>query len=194
MAYLNNADILQQLKTDTRTCLAQAEELQQYTAAQLRQRPAADSWSAVEVLHHLNYYAQYYLQAMESAMEHTADTTKQQYHPGWLGNYFTRIIGPRDEQGQLPMSMPSPPDAVPPAPAGLDPQAELNAYLTHQQQLLLLLDQARHKDLGRIRVPITLTRFIRLKLGDTFRFVVAHQLRHHQQIAAALVVVEAVAG
>ena len=59
-------------------------------------------------------------------------------------------------------------------------------FLAHQEELLRLVQAAGRADLGRVRVPISLTPLIRLKLGDTFRFVIAHQQRHFQQIARGL--------
>jgi hypothetical protein len=37
-------------------------------------------------------------------------------------------------------------------------------------------------DIGAIRIPISISPLIRLKLGDTFHFLVAHQLRHLEQV------------
>ncbi|MEY4902729.1 MAG: hypothetical protein RLZZ292_544, partial [Bacteroidota bacterium] len=40
---------------------------------------------------------------------------------------------------------------------------------------------AQHASLGKVRVPVSITRFLKLKLGDTLRFVIYHNERHVQQ-------------
>jgi hypothetical protein len=55
--------------------------------------------------------------------------------------------------------------------------------------LLDLLELAKSKNIGAIRTPISISRWIKLKLGDTFRFFVAHEQRHFVQINNALVTI-----
>jgi hypothetical protein len=80
--------------------------------------------------------------------------------------------------------MKSPKDHRP--PPHMDHQPVLQTFLDQQQSLLELLEKAKTKDIGRIRTPITLSRFIRLKTGDTFRFLIAHEQRHFVQISNTL--------
>jgi uncharacterized damage-inducible protein DinB len=35
-------------------------------------------------------------------------------------------------------------------------------------------------------VPISIAKFIKIRLGDTFRFLIAHQQRHFAQVANTL--------
>ena len=78
--------------------------------------------------------------------------------------------------------MKSPANAVPPSSNTLDPSSELETFLGFQNRLLYLLQRAQQVNLGGHRVPTSLSNFIRLKLGDTFRFVIAHQERHLQHM------------
>lgn len=71
-------------------------------------------------------------------------------------------------------------------PAALTPDQVINEFIDHQKKLLQLLDTARSRDLNAIRIPITITKFIKLKLGDTFRFLVAHEQRHLVQARNAI--------
>ena len=41
-----------------------------------------------------------------------------------------------------------------------------------------LLEQAKQVDLVKVKTAISLTKLIRLRLGDTFRFLVTHIERH----------------
>ena len=80
--------------------------------------------------------------------------------------------------------MQAPKNAVP--PTQLNPQTVVTEFIEQQEQLLQLIEQARTVNLGSIRIPISLTKWIRLKLGDTFLFVVAHLERHILQAERAL--------
>jgi hypothetical protein len=51
-------------------------------------------------------------------------------------------------------------------------------FIEQQEKSLALLRKAKRVDLNKIRVPISIAKFIKLKLGDTFLFLVAHNYRH----------------
>ncbi len=58
----------------------------------------------------------------------------------------------------------------------------LEEFVEQQDTLLDLLERSKKVNLNKVRVPISISRWIRLKLGDTFRFVIYHHLRHIRQI------------
>lgn len=188
MATFQSEKLLERLAADVRKILLQTEALKNIAEEELREKPEENSWSVVEVLAHLNYYARFYINAMEEQLDGHQTQAKPNFQPGWFGNYFTKVIGPSPD-GVVKNKMTTPKDARPQAPLALDPKAELQEFIQHQHELLNLLKISRSADLGRIRVQISLTRFIRLKLGDTFRFVIAHEQRHFQQIDRVLQVV-----
>jgi hypothetical protein len=135
-----------------------------------------------QVLEHLNSYGRYYLPAIEKSL--TVDKKyKQLFTPGWLGNYFTNIMKPGID-GKIGSKMNAPKNHRP--AAGLAAKPVVDNFLEQQQRLLELLEQAKQKDIGAIRTPISISRFIKLKVGDTFRFFVAHEQRHFLQIANTL--------
>jgi hypothetical protein len=185
MPTFQSEQLLDRLAADVREILLKTESLKALSEERLREKPDADTWSVVEVIAHLNYYARFYINAVEEELDGHQTQASTHFRPGWFGNYFTKIIGPSPD-GAVKNKMSTPKDARPLAPAALDPQAEIREFVGHQHQLLNLLKISGTANLERIRVPISLTRFIRLKLGDTFRFVIAHEQRHFQQIARIL--------
>jgi hypothetical protein len=54
----------------------------------------------------------------------------------------------------------------------------LKEFIDQQDKLLRLLEQAKKRDLNKGRIATTLTSFLKLKLGDVFRFLIAHEQRH----------------
>ncbi|MEL7248346.1 MAG: DinB family protein [Bacteroidota bacterium] len=185
MPSFNSQELIQELDHTVRQGITRIEELKQRSLDALQAEPQQGKWTAAQHLFHLNFYASFYTEAMEACLDQAKSQPKETFRSGWLGNYFTQIIGPAEVDMPLKTKMKSPDNALPPAGSELDVYAELEAYLGFQHRLLYLLQRAQQVDLGAHRVPISISRFIRLKLGDTFRFVVAHQERHLQHLERA---------
>ncbi|MBL7728100.1 MAG: DinB family protein, partial [Dinghuibacter sp.] len=142
-------------------------------------------WSTAQVLEHLNIYARYYITAIEQQLHGHNTTPQKTFTPGWLGNYFTRIMQPPTNNSGF-KKMRSPKNAVP----SIQPDGKqmLSEFLQHQHHLLNILNIAAQANLGRLRIPTSLSKFVTLKLGDTFRFFIAHEQRHWVQIENNLAV------
>lgn len=178
MKHWNTSTLLDQLAADTRRVLLEAEGLKVATGARLNTQPAPGSWSAAQVLEHLNVYCRYYIPAIEQAVSEAPKSAKPAFKTGWLGDYFAKLMQV-DSKGAVKRKMTSPKMAVP--GERLDAQAVLDEFIGHQHQLLNLLNIAESVDLAGARVPVSIAPFIRLKLGDTLRFFIAHEVRHMGQ-------------
>lgn len=188
---MNTKELLDQLTADVKQIQGQAKQLRQYDLEDLQQQPGNGGWSVLQVLHHLNFYAQHYVNAMEKALREHRTQAQSTFTPGWFGDYFTRLIGPATAEKGI-TSLPAPTAARPPRSHQLNIQ-QLETFLQYQERLLKLLESAHSADLNRLRIPITISRWIRLKLGDTLRFTIGHEQRHLQQIERTLKEVTAVA-
>lgn len=178
MQKYRSTELLDQLQADVRKLILTATYLKTVDPGVLLQQPAPGKWSVIEVLEHLNSYSRYYLLAIEKSL-HVDKPSTGLFKPGWLGDYFTKLMKPK-ENGTIANKMKSPKDHRP--PKFLDAFPVLNSFLEHQQYLLEMLEQAKSKNIGNIRIPVTISKFIKLKLGDTFRFLIAHEQRHFVQI------------
>jgi len=58
----------------------------------------------------------------------------------------------------------------------------IDRFIEQQDSMIKLLEISKNKNLNRIRIPVSISKLIKLKLGDTFRFVIYHNIRHIQQI------------
>lgn len=168
--------LLQELLEASRILLNKAVLLQQLDEAALNRRPAPESWSILECVEHLNRYSDYYIPVMDAAMNTAKPGSVSTFSPGWLGDYFAKLMRPKEKLNKIKTFADKNPIHQP-----LDRKV-IAHFIEQQHQLIRLLDKAAQYDLNRIRIPITLSRFIRLKLGDTFRFVIYHQQRHMEQI------------
>ena len=174
--------LLETLKEDVRQLLLVATDLQKKEDWLLTRQTAPGKWSVAQILAHLNSYGGYYLPSIKKALSAERPATEI-FHPGWLGNYFTKIMKPGVD-GRIASKMNCPKNHQP--ADGTDVQPALAIFLQQQQELLQLLEEAKKKNISIIRVPVSISRIIRLKAGDTFRFLIAHEQRHFLQIKNTL--------
>ncbi len=189
MKFNSNA-ILDELHADVRRLILSASHLQKEDPELLLVTPGAGRWSVIQILEHLNSYGRYYLPAIEKSLR-SDKPPKENFIPGWFGNYFTKIMKP-GTNGRIRNKMTSPKNHRP--PASLDIKPVMDDFMNQQQHLLELLEKAKQKNIGAVRTPISISRFIKLKVGDTFRFLIAHEQRHFVQIANTIREIQRVTG
>lgn len=182
MPVFNTKDLLSSLAKDIDALLKRIEEVKQLDNTLLLTQPSVGKWSVIQIMEHLNSYNRYYLPEIEKSLQ-----SKQPFNPqfksGWFGDYFTKMMMP-GKDGKVANKMNSPKDHRP--IAELNAAAVITEFINGEQHLLTLLQKATNTDIGRLKVPISISRFIKLKLGDTFRFLIAHQQRHFLQLENTL--------
>ncbi|MDO9374814.1 MAG: DinB family protein [Ferruginibacter sp.] len=174
------ADLYEQAEQTISKAIA---EWQQLPADYLNAQPGEGSWSAAQCLEHLNSYGRYYLPAMEKAIAAKPGAAQPQFSSSWLGNYFYKLMLP-DSKGMAPKKMKAPKDSRP--AANLNSAKVLSEFISQQERVLQLITQAQTVDLQKVKVPISIAKFIRLSLGDTLLFNTAHIQRHVAQAERAI--------
>ena len=178
-----NPDLLiDQLVEDTKSMIDTVKKhFSPLSEEMLLLKPDARSWSIAECLEHLNLYADFYHPVISEKMEEAGpDNASYTFKSGMAGNYFAKSMLPRPKM----MKMNTPRDKNP-ANTGL-PDQVVQRFLDHQKEMLRLLGIARKRNLNKIKVPLSLSKWIRFKLGDTFRFVINHNQRHIVQAIGVL--------
>lgn len=170
--------LLEKLQADTREIILATNHLLQQDPGVLVQQPGPGRWSAAQAIEHLNTYGRYYLPAIQSAMNKNTYPQEKSFKSGWLGDYFTKSMLPKN--GQVANKMKTPKNHRP--QADIDSKPVIDEFLQQEQLLLELLEKAKQANISKIRIPISLTKLIKLKLGDTFRFLIAHHQRHFVQV------------
>lgn len=174
--------LINRLENETRDIILQTNYLLQQDPEHLLMQPAPGKWSVAQVIEHLNTYGRYYLPLLEKSLSKAPMVTNDIYKPGWLGNYFTHSMLPK--KGVVKNKMKAFKNHIP-AP-DIDSKKALDEFLNQEQRLLKLLDKSRSADIAKIRIPISIASFIKIKAGDTFRFIIAHHQRHFLQVANTL--------
>lgn len=151
-------------------------------------RPDESGWSAAQVIEHLNSYNRFYLPAIGQVLgKASLPKPREKFQAGWLGAYFSNLMMPASN-GRVQKKMQSPRDHRP-SPA-LDTARVLAEFLEGEKQLLDHMRASARTDIGAIRIPVSISPLIRLKLGDTFHFLIAHQLRHLEQVKRVFAVIQ----
>ena len=170
----NSKELIEELITITEQAADAARKFKNLTTEQLNYRPAPGKWSILECFEHLNLYGDFYLPEIEkSILAQQNKTYSPVFKSGIMGNYFANLMRPK--QGQI-KKMGTPKDKNP-------IHAELSVtvidrFIKQQERMISLLRMARVVDLTRTKTAISLTKLLKLRLGDTFRFVIYHVERH----------------
>lgn len=183
MKKFKSEELIDQLEADVRQLIAAAEHLQQADNVKLSYPPEEGKWSAAQALEHLNMYNRYYLPAIEKAMVHIPKEVNAWFVPGFFGNYFTKMMMPKnvyEVKNRMKAMKGYRPDR------GINVEGVFKEFYEHQNKLIQLLETARKRNLEQVRVPTSISSMIRLKLGDVFRFLIAHEQRHMIQARNAI--------
>ncbi|MGZ3950501.1 MAG: DinB family protein [Flavisolibacter sp.] len=183
MNKFKSEDLISQLQEDVRHIIAAAEHLQTADPVKLNYSATEGSWSVAQVLEHLNAYNRYYLPVIEKSMIHISKDTSAWFIPGFWGNYFTKMMMPKNVY-DIKNKMKAMKSYTP--SSGLNVEAVFKEFIQHQNKVLQLLDVAKRRNLNSIRIPLSISKLIRFKLGDTFRFLIAHEQRHMIQARNAI--------
>lgn len=183
MKKFKSDDLIDSLQNDVRQLMAAAESMKSMDKIKLSYPLNNGKWTAIQALEHLNMYSRFYEPAIEQALNESKTGRSAWFNSGTLGNYFANSMKPTDVY-QVKNKMKTMKSYNP--PAALNSEQVIAEFLQRQQKLLQLLDAARNHDMNTIRIPITLSKFIKFKLGDAFRFLIAHEQRHLVQARNAI--------
>jgi hypothetical protein len=179
---IQQEELLESLKKDVEILLECADFFRNEIDALLIP-PMPEKWSVAQTLEHLNGYGRVYLPMINKAISVSQSKRAAWFNSGFLGNYFTNMMKPKnvfEVKNKMKAFKAHVPDN------NLNPGKVLDEFVEQQHQFLLLLEMAKLKDLNAVRVPLSVTKLIKLKLGDTFRFLIAHEQRHFVQARNAI--------
>ena len=200
--------ITQKLIEEIKTLLQKANQLQQLSNEQLNIRPDSESWTILECIEHLNRYSNFYLQEIEKRIDEKMDKqqNKEKLNPyqdyifksGFLGNYAANAMLPV-QKGVVTISENQNPTGnhflkignkmktfkdKNPIHSGVDRKV-LDTFIDDQNEFIRLLEKSKNVNLNKTKVSLSIP-LLKFNLGDTFRFIINHQVRHFFQIEKLL--------
>lgn len=173
---ISTSELINDLIARTKNVINEAERFSQLSLEQLNWQPAPKKWSILECIEHLNRYGDFYLPEIERQIQHAKKTNEATtFKSGWLGNYFANSMLPKEKLNKMNTFK-----SMNPTGSQLD-LSHLQKFISQQKQLLHFLHQARQVDLVKTKTAISISKWIKLRLGDTFRVVIYHNQRHMVQ-------------
>lgn len=178
---ISTENLINELVELTHEHLAFAESLLLKTDAELNKRLTNESWSVLECLEHLNLYGNFYLPEIKNRIERSNTKATTEFKSGWLGNYFAQSMLPKEKLNKMKAFK-----SMNPIHSSLS-KTTVTVFIDQQRKSLDLLNAAKDVDLNKVKTSISITSLIKLKLGDTFRFLIYHNKRHIVQAQKVLV-------
>jgi len=167
--------LLVDLANRTKQLIREAEGFKQQTDEVLNFKQNETSWSILECLEHLNLYGRFYLPEIKRRIGEGKGKSEPVFKSGWLGNYFANSMLPKAKLNKMKTFR-----NMNPINSKLDKKV-IEEFVNQQTELLQLLEDSRKISLNKTRTAISISKLIKLKLGDTFRFVIYHNQRHMVQ-------------
>jgi len=168
--------LIAELSTITQNNIYFAETLKSRSDEDLNWRTDDTSWSILECLEHLNLYGAFYIPEIERTIQKARSKSDVIFKSGLLGNYFAESMLPKEKPNKMKTFKDKDP-----LKSNLD-RNTIDRFINQQGMILKLLEQSKKISLNKEKTQITLTKWIKLKMGDTFRFVINHNIRHLKQI------------
>ena len=177
---IDSNKLLDDLKSQTVSIIDQVTSMRLQGIQRLNAKLNEESWSALECIEHLNRYGRFYIPEINNRLQLADKSDKSTFSSGWLGNYFAKIMIP--STNMKPMKTFT---SMNPNGSQLDVSV-LDEFLTQQRQILKILENAREVDLSKTKTSISISKLIKLRLGDTLRVVIYHNERHILQAQRAV--------
>ncbi|AIJ36504.1 conserved hypothetical protein [Flavobacterium psychrophilum] len=152
------------------------ELLKQKNDAQLNWKQNPESWSVLECLEHLNLYGYFYIPEIEKTILKAKYKNETMFKSGVLGNHFAISMLPKQKLNKMKTFKDKNP-----LNSNLERKV-IDEFINQQRKTIDLLNKSRSVNLNKEKVKISLTKWIKLNLGDTFRFTTNHNIRHLKQI------------
>ena len=169
---IKSEQLIQDLIERTRININQAEKFNSLSTEKLNWRIGQDSWSILECFEHLNLYGDFYIPEIQKRIDSSETQPKENFKSGVLGNYFAKSMLPKEKLNKMKTFKDKNPIG-----SKLD-KSTIERFISQQEQILNLLDKSREIDLNKTKTAISISKLIKLKIGDTFRVVVYHNERH----------------
>lgn len=180
--------LLADLATRTRANLDAARQFEGLSDQALNHKASPESWSILECIEHLNRYGDFYLPEISRRLDKAPKApAKNSFKSGWLGNYFAESMLPKEKLNKMKTFK-----EMNPAGSQLNRKV-LHKFIAQQQEMLALLQRAKEVDLSRTKTSISISKLIKLRLGDTLRVVIYHNQRHILQAQKVLRKIEVAA-
>ena len=183
---ISNKELIDDLVKRTNENLELINSLKEKSITDLNKKQTAESWSALECIEHLNRYGDFYLPEIKKQFltaQQVPETTL--FKSGLIGNYFAKSVQPLDLTSTSKSNKMKTFKAMNPNGSELSLE-NVETCIAQQKEMLAYLEKSRTIHLRKTKTAISISKVLKLRLGDTFRVVIYHNQRHLQQAVTAV--------
>jgi hypothetical protein len=149
---------------------------------QLNWKPSTKGWSILECIEHIIVTGEYYLEEIENKFSRVKPESKPMdinFQSSLFGNFSANSMKPSN-QGVIRYKMKTM-KRMEPGQSIIDRTALFRRYEKYQQRILTIIERSKYYNINKIKITSSIGKLLRFNLGNTIRFVVAHNQRHIQQ-------------
>ena len=172
--------LLQSLLEITRENLNSAEKLKEQKLSLLNWKLNNESWSALECIEHLNRYGEFYIPEITNKIKTSNYERSEVFKSNWLGKYFSKSVSYNENLKKMKTFK-----SMNPLNSELDIYT-IEKFKIQQHQIIELLNKSKKVNLDKTKTAISISKLIKLRLGDTFRVLIYHNERHIKQANRAI--------
>jgi len=173
---MQSQQLIESLIESTRVHINAMERINALPDDVLRKRESPHSWSVLECVEHLNRYNDFYIPEFKRRIEASTFPADPIFSSKLLGGYFAKSMLPKKKLNKMKTFKDKDPIFE-----NID-RSVIEKFIQQQMEFLILLEKARTVSLNKTKVNISITKWIRLTLGDGLMFFVNHITRHQQQM------------
>lgn len=151
------------------------------TENQLNWSPNEFTWSVNQILAHLNSYAHFYHEAIQSRIEVTKfNSPKEIFQSSPLGKsgWLSMKLG---NAKNVKRKFNAPKKYDPLFTPELMEGNQISIFVERQNEMKELLLKSALVNLKKVKIPISISKLIKFRLGDALMYVIYHNERHIQQ-------------
>lgn len=144
-------------------------------------RPNPETWSLNEIFWHLNAYASYYNKVLVEKIENTRFTDSQST---FISSPLGRSAWKSMKLGNLhnvKRKFRAPKEYNPSFNKELLSENEFDTFIENQKNMLRIIEMSGLVSLRKVKIPLSISKMVRLRLGDCLMYVVYHNERHLYQ-------------
>ena len=165
-------ELIAELIEQTRININKVEKFREFSKKELNHKENIEKWSVLECIEHLNLYGDFYNPEIRKSIEKSHSKPSETFKSGIIGNYFVKTMLPKKKWNKMKTFKDKNP---------LGSSLSINVidrFISQQKEFLELIEKSININLTKTKTAISISKLIKLRLGDTFRFIVAHNKRH----------------
>jgi hypothetical protein len=180
---MKSSELIKELRLITQENISiTKDQIVSLSTAQRKWKYESSIWNIDEIFTHLNDYADYYHITFLNKINKTRfKEPKDIFISSPLGRAAWRSMK-LGNLNNVKKKMKSPKQYNPLINNKPNSDTSIEDFLTRQEELLNIIELAEKVNLKKVKIPISISKIVRLRLGDALLFVNYHNQRHIQQV------------